>query len=421
MSRRTDFNIPAGQPTDYQLTEINNRLNYLRNKTSNSIDLGNAFVPSIFNYSSFLADFSIGQKQCEYASNFLKNPERELVFALTDSERPNGYALACENFDAVLLTIGFFIELDEVGERVFDIFFKGDRSDIIGPKNFKNDFSSYSKEDQNNRNLSLMALTRHLAIGHIIGHEFGHLAAGHLGFANNTEKYENDNGSLASNLFDSESNDLVSQAREIEADIYAAAWIDSLLNRPVSPSHTEILIWLKNDPCRISFIFTLSSLLWYVTLGAEKFSARKFILLKTHPPTGLRAKTITDSALVRNIQKDLINRYKHENFSLEAFCLIGLGEACKRIIYLSEKTDEDSKKMFEKWQGLPKKDKVNKCLGEMGLSVSDDRLQKIITEDYLTKAWEISIANKNYTDPLSRWKPEARITWGNSKLQDIHF
>ncbi|WP_435507658.1 hypothetical protein [Variovorax sp. RHLX14] len=387
----------------------------------NSIDLGNAFVPSNFNYPNFLTDFSICQEQCNYASNFLKNPERELVCALTDTKRPNGYVLACENFDVVLLTIGFFIELDEVGARVFNVFFNGDRSEIIGPENFKSDFSSYSKEDQNDRNFSLMALVRHLAIGHIIGHEFGHLAAGHLGFANETKKYENDNGSLASNFFDFDSNDLISQAREIEADIYAANWIDSLLNRPVSPSHTEILVWLKNDPCRISFIFTLSSLLWYVTLGAEKFSARNFVFLTTHPPTGLRAKMITDSALVRNIQKDLINKHKHETFSLEAFCLIGLGEAFKRIAYLSDKPDEDSKKMFGKLQGLSKKDNVQKYLGEMGLSISDNRHQTMLTGDYFAKLWEIYIAHKSYNDLLSRWKPEARITWGNLKPQDFNF
>lgn len=412
MNRRTDYGISLGKPTDYQLIEINDRLEYFRNKAFNSFDLGNAFIPSSFNYPDFLYDYSICQEHCRYASQFLKIPKRELVFAFTDSKYPNGYALPCENFDVVLLTIGFFVELNEVVSRVFDIFFNGDRSEIIGGKNFKNDFSSYSQEDQNARNYSLMMLSRHLAIGHIIGHEFGHLAAGHLGFANNAEKHESDNGSLATNFFHSESDDLISQAREVEADVFAAAWIDALLNQPVSSKHTETLIWLKSDPCRLSFIFTLSSLLWYVTLGTENFSARDFLSLTTHPPTGLRAKMITDSALVRNVQKDSINRSRHEVFALEAFCLIGLGEALKRIILLSNKPDENSKIMLEKFRGLTKKDKIYKCLGEMGLSVPDNKYQVAVTEEYLKKMWQISAANQKHTEPLSRWKPEARVKWG---------
>ena len=413
MNKRDNSQIPLGEPTDIQLTKINEQLDILKTKGSKSINIGRAFVPSNFENIEFIKDFTIGREQCNFASNFLDNPKRELVFALLNYPQPNGFALPCENFDAVLITTGFFVNLNKLTDRVFTILFNGDMSAITGEKNFKNDFLSYCKDQQIDCRHTLQYLTRHLAIGHIIGHEFGHLASGHCGFANSIEEFEteSDDYSLAANFSDISTQSLLSQAREIDADVRAAWWIKYLLNQPISPNHLEIHKWLKADSCRLTFIFSLSSLLWYVTLGAARFSSKNLNASTTHPPTSLRAKTIFDSAVMQDVQRDYANRYRHESFALEASYLVGLSEVLRREEYLKDMTDENSKKELYFLRTLSKIDLINKCLGEMGLSTPNDKHQ-IDIRHYINRMSEISAADRKRTAPFARWKERYRINWG---------
>lgn len=343
MNRREAYQIPMGEPTDFQLDEINKRLDDLKEEGSKAINIGRAFVPSSINNAKFVNDFKFGRQHCKYASKFLIDPKRELVFALIDYHLPNGFALPCGEFDAVLITTGFFVHLDSLMQRVFSVFFNGDMSAITAENNFKKDFVSFCDEKKIDYSNDLLEIVRRLSISHIIGHEFGHLALGHCGFASNpqTEEIENSENkiSLAANIREVDLVNLVSQAREIDADVQAASWVESLLNAPTSLEHPEILNWLKADRCRLSFIFSISSLLWYVNLGAKGFSTKDIPASTTHPPTSFRAKTIFDSALMQNVQRDSVNKYRHELFATEAFYIVALGEALKRKFELQDKID----------------------------------------------------------------------------------
>ena len=123
MNRREAYQIPMGEPTDFQLDEINKRLDDLKEEGSKAINIGRAFVPSSINNAKFVNDFKFGRQHCKYASKFLIDPKRELVFALIDYHLPNGFALPCGEFDAVLITTGFFVHLDSLMQRVFSVFF----------------------------------------------------------------------------------------------------------------------------------------------------------------------------------------------------------------------------------------------------------------------------------------------------------
>lgn len=409
MNRREAFNIPLGQPTDEQLLIINEKIDQFKNSKTNSINIGRAYVPSDIYYSKFLWDYKVGQEQCRYATKFLNNSKRELVFALTDVASPNGWTFSCGEFDVVLITSGFFTQLESNIERIFHIFYNGDLSDFVGKDNFKEEFFSHFKENPFQYLNELKYLIRHLSIGHIIGHEFGHLASGHFGFA--TEAPDDQKISPASKWDGIKKTDILSQTNEIEADAHAALWIDSLLKELINPTHTEMLTWLKSDPCRITFIFSLSSLLWYATLGASKFSVEDLLVAKTHPPTSFRAKVIFDSAVTKNIQEDQKNESRHKNFALEALFLVSRNEALKHIMDLSNKSDETSKKTLKYLEGLSRLELINKFLVEMGLSMlNEDHSEEV--KKYLERIFEFWNTNRKIANPHARWKPEARVKWG---------
>ncbi|WP_442807594.1 hypothetical protein [Trinickia soli] len=361
---------------------------------------------------------------------YLKDGEtKELVCALSRKDAPGAWAISCKSIDAVVVSVGLLVKLRKLAEYFTNTLLGPLSRDGMPEASFFDAYRSKFQSPETSDELSskarrrLSQLLEFTAISYILGHEFGHLAQGHL---TRGALPEPDAGGPegADNLFGAIDSaglcgvSIRDQAFELDADVQGWYWAKDAIRRLApQPSHVNshiadsVLNWVREDAARLGFLLTSAALLAFLSLGAEEFNILEYFKKHTHPPSSLRAMVATDSLTVERLTgNDAANR-RHLEYAEEARLTASLAAL---VDTLEARSDEDSEAeaLAREFIGMKYVDAGKRAMLALGISPPRPESRRPLDEYLNTLA-----SQKRRREFSARWPAEFTVRWTTSGIK----
>ncbi|MFM0736950.1 hypothetical protein PQQ51_06860 [Paraburkholderia xenovorans] len=412
------------EPTAEQLEILRAELRQLEEADPKKFSFGHVIVPrSGIWQNELVSAFALGRAQCESASRYLRNPKRELLFAIAQNDTPNAWAISCGEFDAVLITSGFWLKLRKRAAWLVEAMRVRAIKQALPKDSFQASFLNDFANGLQGRLRQLHMILVQTATNYILGHEFGHLASGHLVFATASESAVDKHGFHAiDSAAEGLSKSSMHQAMELDADVQGMAWAKNMIATARPSDESEgvqgtgaLLRWIQADPLRVNFVSLTGALLAFGTLGAKGFSIGALYKERSHPPTSLRAKLLVDTQTIATnaARPDLAER--NSAYAKEALLAAGLGVAYEFMNKL-DKNHPESAQVRTYLEQADFDDLAETTVEEMGLAAPTPKRRRML--DYYVTAlalrWQ---ALSPQCAPRARWQPGYTTPWTTINLR----
>ncbi|MGF6533265.1 hypothetical protein P3T20_004065 [Paraburkholderia sp. GAS206C] len=348
---------------------------------------------------------------------------KELVCALSVKSNPGAWALSCGDFDAVVVSTALIDKVSKLAEYFVNTMFGPMSRDGMPPITFTSTFLGRFRDHSNESRNALKHLIDRTALNYILGHEFGHLAQGHLTRAAVGEPPDDgaetaDGEPLMSvDSVGSCSNSPQNQARELDADVQGWHWAKNAflaLHAPDGPDREriawQVLDWIQEDIARVSFALTAATQIAYLSLGAEQFDVVQHIRDGTHPPTSLRAMVATDTIIVASLGSNEVANRGALDYSAEARLTAALAAT---IDALEMRSDDDSnaQDLARELKGMNFRDAGNRGMVVLGVAPPTPKNRGELDTYLNTLASE-----KRRIEVTARWNVLHTVQWTTSGI-----
>lgn len=352
MNKRAAFKIPPCIPLHTQLPVLREQVVKLANS---SLQEYNIFVPgpgTAPELAKFDKAYEHIRVQTEQAFRYHRDQDRELVCALAHTPVPNAYAISCGTFDAVVVSTGLIESLHEYILNAQNAIFNMMPHEDLATDNFRDAFKAAFKGHVQDVLTALNRILYQTAMNYLLGHEFGHLARGHLikGLSSSRSAVEEESVHgirlMSSDTAGRTGGSKLDQAMEIDADVQGCRWATHQLAtmRPVDPANQshfqEVFSWIQSDLARLNFIFAFCAQIAYVALGARYITTERLLSDATHPPTGLRALVATDTQLLAALSHDPGQNEKIQHYVQEARRIVAVSALATVLL---SRADDDAR------------------------------------------------------------------------------
>ena len=422
MTQREAFGIPACIPLEGPSLQV---MRQIISKVFGKKYGDDTFVPdstSAREHSRFGNEYEHIRLQTEHAFQHHVDKNRELVCALILTDDRNAFALSCETFDAVLVTTGLILEIQQRSRAAVNGLFNMPAHEDVAGDNFKTAFkTAFPPQIGKDAALALHQIMYQTVMNCLLGHEFGHLARGHIIKSSSSNaaavapEGPADIELLASDAASAKATKIGEQAFEVDADVQGMRWAKNELQtgRRVTPaSETQfgnVFLWIQDDPARIQFVLTMAIQLMYVSLGAAYMTVEDLLSDERHPPTSLRVSVCADSMLLAALSGDAAQDQRAVDYTQEARWIVAVTSL---VTSLLQRADDDPRARMQANAILkaPVKVTARKAMNVLGLEpLTPER--RLEAAQYLADRAQLMRRSLPGLQRTARWDLSRTVNW----------